>query len=208
MILSLAACNGASNNTSSVSSDTASQTSSSEISSESSASVESVPTETETESEADSSPTSAGTGAGVDLDYDFTHMNDKTYHAHINLAADDEVTEFDESEPNYVRIENEAGNYVADLTLDVEAKDAYAQFQESAEAENEIYEETAFGKYTGYYSDDDGIYGYVLLDTSDETFNVYVMFYVYPFDDVEDFLSVYESAGVQNMLNTIEFKAS
>ena len=26
-------------------------------------------------------------GAGIDLKYDFTHMNDKNYHAHINLAA-------------------------------------------------------------------------------------------------------------------------
>ena len=38
--------------------------------------------------------------AGIDLKYDFTHMNDKNYHAHINLATDDEVTEFNENEPN------------------------------------------------------------------------------------------------------------
>lgn len=150
-------------------------------------------------------------GAGVDLKFDLTHMNDKNYHAHINLAADDEVTEFDENEPEFVRIENEAKNYVVDLTLDVESKEAYAQFQESAKTENEIYKETAFGKYTGYYSDDDGIYGYILLDDSDETFNVFVLFSVYPFDEIAangDYLSIYESPQVQNILNNIEFESS
>lgn len=150
-------------------------------------------------------------GAGIDLKYDFTHMNDKKYQAHINLATDDKVTEFDENEPNFVRIENEAKNYVADLTLFIESKDAYAQSQESAKTENEIYKETAFGKYTGYYSDDDGIYGYILLDDSDETFNVFVMFYVYPFDEIaanDNYLSIYESPQVQNILNNIEFESS
>lgn len=185
MILSLAACNGANNNSNNVSGNTSSQTSDQE--------------------------TDVSTGAGVDLKYDFTHMNDKTYHTYINLAADDEVTEFDEDEPNFVRIENEAKNYVADLTLDVESKDAYTQFQESAKTENEIYEETAFGKYTGYYSDDDGIYGYILLDDSDETFNVFVKFYVYPFDEStanDNYLSIYESPQVQNILNSIKFESS
>lgn len=150
-------------------------------------------------------------GAGVDLKFDLTHMNGMKYQAHINIAADDEVTEFDENEPDFVRIENEAKNYVVDLTLDVESKDAYAQFQESAKTENEIYKETTFGKYTGYYSDDDGIYGYILLDDSDETFNVYVLFSVYPFDEAAangDYLSIYESPQVQNILNNIEFESS
>ena len=150
-------------------------------------------------------------GAGVDLKYDFTHVNDKKYQAHINLSADDKVTEFDENEPDFVRIENEAKNYVADLTLFIESKDAYAQSQESAKTENEIYKETAFGKYTGYYSDDDGIYGCILLDDSDETFNVFVLFSVYPFDETAangDYLSIYESPQVLNILNNIEFKSS
>ena len=185
MLLSLAACNGANNNNNNVFGDTAGQT--------------------------DGQKTDVSTGAGVDLKYDFTHMNDKNYQAHINLATDDEVTEFDENEPNFVRIENEAKNYVADLTLFIESKDAYAQSQESAKTENEIYKETAFGKYTGYYSDDDGIYGYILLDDSDETFNVFVMFYVYPFDEIAangNYLSIYESPQVQNILNNIEFESS
>lgn len=150
-------------------------------------------------------------GAGIDLKCDFTHMNDKKYQAHINLSTDDKVTEFDENEPDFVRIENEAKNYVADLTLSTESKDAYAQFQESAKTENEIYQETTFGKYTGYYSDDDGIYGYILLDDSDEIFNVYVLFSVYPFDENAangDYLSIYESPQVQNILNNIEFESS
>lgn len=150
-------------------------------------------------------------GAGIDLKYDFTHMNDKNYQAHIRLATDDEVAEFDKNEPNFVRIENKAKNYVADLTLESESKDAYAQFQESAKTENEIYKETAFGKYTGYYSDDDGIYGYILLDDSDETFNIFMRFYVYPFDESaanDNYLAIYESPQVQNILNNIEFKSS
>lgn len=150
-------------------------------------------------------------GAGVDLKYDFTHVNDKNYQAHINLAMDDKVTEFDENEPNFVRIENEAKNYVADLTLYIESKDAYAQSQESAKTENEIYQETTFGKYTGYYSDNDDIYGCILLDDSDETFNVFVLFSVYPFDEIAangNYLSIYESPQVQNILNNIEFESS
>ena len=150
-------------------------------------------------------------GAGIDLKYDFTHMNDKNYQAHIRLATDDKVAEFDKNEPNFVRIENEAKNYVADLTLESASKDAYAQFQESAKTENGIYKETAFGRYTGYYSDDDGIYGYILLDDSDETFNVFVIFSVYPFDEIAangDYLSIYESPQVQNILNNIEFESS
>ena len=180
MLLSLAACKGANNNN--VSDDTAGQTNVQKID-----------------------------GVGVDLKYDFTHMNDKKYQAHINLATDDEVTEFDENEPNFVRIKNEAKNHVVDLTLHIESKDAYAYAQESAKTENEIYKETAFGKYTGYYSDDDGIYGYILLDDSDETFNVFVLFYVYPFDEIaanDNYLSIYESPQVQNILNNIEFESS
>ena len=185
MLLSLTACNGADNNNNNVFGDTAGQT--------------------------DGQKTDVSTGAGIDLKYDFTHMNDKNYQAHINLATDDKVTEFDENEPNFVRIENEAKNYVADLTLFIESKDAYAQSQESAKTENEIYKETTFGKYTGYYSDDDGIYGYILLDDSDEAFNVFVIFSVYPFDEIAangDYLSIYESPQVQNILNNIEFESS
>ena len=183
MLLSLAACKGANNNN--VSDDTADRTT--------------------------DRNTDVSTGAGVDLKYDFTHVNDKNYHAHISLATDDEVTEFDENEPDFVRIENEAKNYVVDLTLFIESKDAYAQSLESAKTENEIYKETAFGKYTGYYSDDDGIYGNILLDDSDETFNVFVLFYVYPFDEIAangNYLAIYESPQVQNILNSIEFESS
>ena len=104
MLLSLAACKGANNNN--VSDDTTDRT--------------------------NERNTDVSTGAGVDLKYDFTHVNDKNYHAHISLATDDEVTEFDENEPDFVRIENEAKNYVVDLTLFIESKDAYAQSLESA----------------------------------------------------------------------------
>ena len=71
--------------------------------------------------------------------------------------------------------------------------------------------ETKFGEYAGYYSEDDGIYGYILLDTTDPTFNVFVNFYVYLFDDsVEDdeIKTIYESSKIQNILNNIEFKSS
>lgn len=148
---------------------------------------------------------------GLDLTLDFTHMNDTTYSIHVNTNETDTISEFDEEEPNYVRIENAENNYVVDLTLDTESKDAYEQFKTSAKEENEIFEETKFGKYDGYYSDDDGIYGYILLDSSDETFNAFCNFCVYLLDEsVEgaDINNIYKSEQVQNILNNIEFKAS
>jgi len=146
---------------------------------------------------------------GIDLTLDFSHMNDTTYSMHIN--TNDTVTEFDEEEPNFVRLENTENNYVLDLTLDTESKDAYEQFKTSAKEENELFEETKFGKYDGYYSDDDGIYGYILLDSSDPTFNVYCDFYVYLLDDTlenSDINDIYKSEQIQNVLNNIEFKSS
>jgi len=148
---------------------------------------------------------------GVDLTLDFQHMNDKIYSMNVNTGANDTITEFDEEEPNFVRIENENDNYVLDITLDTEAKEAYEQFKTSAKEENELFEETKFGKYDGYYSDDDGIYGYILLDSSDSTFNVYCNFYVYLLDDTlenNDINNIYKSEQIQNILNNIEFKAS
>lgn len=146
-------------------------------------------------------------GEDINLKLDFEHVNNKTYEVSFNINEDDVVTEFDEEEPNFVRIENEAENYVLDITLDAEARDAYEQFKTSAK-ENELYEETKFGKYEGYYSEDDGIYGYVLLDTTDETFNIFVNFYVYLFDESaenNDIKSIYNSPKIQDILNNIEF---
>jgi len=145
--------------------------------------------------------------AGIDLKLNFEHVNNKTYNAHVNTTTDDKVTEFDVEEPNFARIENEKDNYVLDITLDAESKDAYEQFKTSAK-ENDLYEETKFGKYDGYYSDDDGIYGYVLLDTTDPTFNIFLNFYVYLFDESaenNDIKAIYESSKIQNILNNIEF---
>lgn len=150
--------------------------------------------------------------SGVNLKLDFKHMNDKVYNAHINKNADDEVTEFDEDEPNFVRIENEKENYVIDLTLDTEAKEAYEQFETSAKEENELYVKTDLGKFKGYYSkDNDDIYGYILLDESDSTFNVFVMFDVYLYDDESDnndIEKIFNSSNIQNIINKIEFKTS
>ena len=152
---------------------------------------------------------SNSTSSGVDLTLDFEYINDKTYYAHINTTTGDKVTEYDEEEPNFVRIENEKDNYILDINLDTESKESYEQFKTSAKEENEIYEETKFGKYDGYYSDDDGIYGYILLDTTDPTFNVFINFYVYLLDedsDKNDIQSIFESSKIQNMLNNIEYK--
>lgn len=147
----------------------------------------------------------------LDLKLDFKHMNSKVYNTHINLAADDKVTELDEEEPNSARIENEKNNYVVDITLDTESKEAYDEFQTSAK-ESDGYKEVSFGKYSGYYAEDNGdIFGYILLDESDETFNVFVNFVVYAYDDsVEDFdiQTIYNSSNIQNILNKIEFKTS
>ena len=153
-----------------------------------------------------------GNNKGVNLKLDFSHMNEQTYEVNLATAKEDKVTEFDEEEPNFVRIENENKNYVLDITLDTESKEAYEQFKTTAKEENELYEETKFGKYEGYYSDDDGIYGYVLLDTSDPTFNVFVNFNVYLLDESSeentDIKTIYESSNVQNILNNIKFKSS
>lgn len=146
---------------------------------------------------------------GVDLTLDFTHMNNTTYSIHIN--TNDTVSEFDEEEPNFVRLENIENNYVLDITLDTEAKEAYDGFQTSAK-ESEEYNEVSFGKYNGYYADDNGdIYGYILLDESDETFNVFANFVLYLNDETiedSDINNIYKLEQIQNSLNTIEFKAS
>lgn len=148
---------------------------------------------------------------GLDLKLDLQHMNSKIYNAHINLTADDKVTELDEEEPNSARIENEKDNYVIDIRLDAEAKEAYNGFQTSAK-ECEGYKEVSFGKYSGYYAEDDGdIFGYILLDKSDETFNVFVNFVVYAYDDSAegfDVQATYNSSNIQNILNKVEFKTS
>lgn len=150
-------------------------------------------------------------GKGVDLKLDFEHMNNKIYNAHVNLTEDDKIGESDDEEPNFVRIENEKENYVLDLTLDTEAKEGYEQFKTSAKEDNEIFEEVKFGKYEGYYSDDNGdIYGYILLDDSDSTFDVFVMFSLYLYDENSediDVQNIYNSSKIQNILNNIEFKS-
>lgn len=147
----------------------------------------------------------------VALELDFRHVNDKTYHAQVNISSDDKVTESDEEEPNFERIENETDNYVLDITLDTEAKEAYEQFKTSAKNENELYEEVKFGKYEGYYSEDDGIYGYILLDSSDSTFNVFINFNVYLFDDSsdsKDIQTIFHSSKIQDILNNVKFESS
>lgn len=150
-------------------------------------------------------------GAGVDLKCDYTHMNGKVYTAHMGLGGNDKVTEFDKDEPNFARIENADANYVLDVTLDTEAKEAYEQFQTSAK-ESDMYKEVTFGKFKGYYADDGGdIYGYVLLDESDETFNVFVNFVLYLNDEASeknDVKAIFDSSDIQDILKGIEFKAS
>lgn len=129
----------------------------------------------------------------------------------MSIGNDDEVTEFDESEPNFVRIENAADNFVLDIHYLVESKEEYAESQTAAKEENKLYEETTFGKYNGYYSDDNGdIYGYILLDESDSTFNVFVMFLLYLNDEMSDnndIQMIFESSKIQSILNNIEFES-
>ena len=153
---------------------------------------------------------SSSKSGGFDLELDFKYMNDKVYKVHMNKNSNDEITEYDEDEPNYARIENEKENYVLDLTLDTEAKDAYEQFETSAKEDCDEYHKTKFGKYEGYYAlDGEDIFGYVLLDESDETFNVFVMFDLYLYDeDDSDIQKIYGSKNIENILNNIEFKVS
>jgi hypothetical protein len=153
---------------------------------------------------------SSKSSKGIDLELDFKHMNKKVYNAHINLSNDDKVIE--QGDTNSTRIENKNKNYILDITLDTESKDAYKQFKTSAKENNELFKEVKFGKYKGYYSDDNGdLYGYVLLDDSDPTFNVFVMFSLYLNDESSkdsDVKTIYKSSEVQNILNNIEFKTS
>lgn len=148
---------------------------------------------------------------GLDLTNDFKHMNGNVYSVHLNLNKNDEITEFDKEEPNYARIENKENNYVADITLDTESKEAYDGYQTSAK-DCEGYKEVDFGKYKGFYAkDNDDIFGYILLDESDETFNVFVNFVVYAFDENAegtDSETLYNSSNIQNILNSINFKVS
>ena len=147
---------------------------------------------------------------GIDLKLDFQHVNQKVYNARINLTENDKRTELEE-EPKFARIENEKNNYVLDITLDSEAKEAYGEFQASAK-ECEEYKEVNFGKYKGYYAKDgEDIFGYILLDESDDTFNIFINFVVYAYDDSSENSNVegiYNSSNIQNILNNIEFKVS
>ena len=151
------------------------------------------------------------TGAKVDLKFNFEHMNGKVYNTLFNISRDDRVVEFDEVEPNYVRIENEKENYGIELTLDTEAKEAYKQFQTTAKENSELYEEVKFAKFNGYFSKtDDEIYGYILLDESDSTFNAFVMFNIYLVDENSennDIQTIYKSSNIQNILKSVTFKS-
>ena len=148
--------------------------------------------------------------SGFDLRFDYVYGN-TTHYAHFNTNEDDKITEFNEEEPNVVRIENENENYVVDLELSEDAKSAYEGFQSSAK-ENDIYVETKFGKYNGYYSNDGGdYYGYILLDTSDSNAYKYFNFVIYLLDDSSDkndIEAIYKSSKIQNILNNIEYKVT
>ena len=149
--------------------------------------------------------------SGVNLKYDFS-QDKASYQANFNTTSDDKIAEFDEEEPNFVIIENEKEKYVLELTLDADSEVTYEQLKTSAEDENEIFVETKFGKYDGYYSDsDEGIYGYILLDSTSSDFYKYVMFDIYLLDedsDKGDIETIFKSSKIQNMLNNVQFKTS
>ena len=149
-------------------------------------------------------------GSSIDLEFDFLNHK-KTYITNIKLNKGDEVTEHDEDELDFARIENSEKNYVIDLTLSEDAEPAYEQFKSSAE-ENEVFEEVKFGKYDGYYSKDgDDMYGYLLLDNNDSDAYIYLMFDVYLYDeDIEnnDIQEIYSSSNIQDILNSVELKTT
>ncbi len=149
-------------------------------------------------------------GSSIDLEFDFLNHK-KTYITNIKLNKGDEVTEHDEDELDFARIENSEKNYVIDLTLSEDAEQAYEQFKSSAE-ENEVFEEVKFGKYDGYYSKDgDDMYGYLLLDNNDSDAYIYLMFDVYLYDeDIEnnDIQEIYSSSNIQDILNSVELKTT
>ena len=135
-----------------------------------------------------------------------------SYQAKFKLSGNDEVTEYDEEDPESARIENEKENYVLDLYIDGEYASAYAEDKESAKEGNEKYAETKFGSYEGYTIDNDGdIQGIILLDSKDEYRNIYITFDLYLFDESAektDIDAIYKSETVQNILNKIEYKSA
>ena len=121
------------------------------------------------------------------------------------------VTEFDEEEPNTVRIESGEGNYAIDVTLDENAKGAMEQFKNTAQT-REKYTESKFGKYNGYtYFANEDMVAEIILDSSDETANIYLLVDIYLDDDTNDekndLEAILKSANVQKLLNSISFKA-
>lgn len=149
---------------------------------------------------------------GVTLKLDMAHFNKKVYTSSIKLSKDQKVDEFDEDEPNFVRILNEEGNYVIDITLDENPSDAMEGFKETASEQDE-YTETKFGKYEGYtYLTDEDMVAEIILDDSDENANVYLLVSVYldNEDDEEknDIKEIFNSSEVQNLLKSISFKSA
>ena len=150
---------------------------------------------------------------GVTLELDMAHFNEKVYTSHFDLSGDIKVAEFDEDEPETVRLENEKEKYVIDITLDEDAKEAVEQFNDTAKT-CENYTDTKFGKYEGYsYLDNEDMVATIILDKSDENANVYVLVSIYFDTDSDDeetgnIEQVYKSSSVQNLLNSISYKSA
>ena len=146
------------------------------------------------------------TKGGVNLKFDFTHQNKTIYNAHFDLASVFSIYDFSEDSPETVTIENKNENYLIDLTLDIEAKEAIEQQRNSAK-EKENYTETKFGKYDGFYCKANGEFvAHIMLDTKDDLANAYILVGMYDESDEEkDILDVFKSSNVQKLLNNISF---
>lgn len=131
----------------------------------------------------------------------------KEYTVSYKTGAGDEVT-VDSEYPDMASIDNAEKNYTVDLTFYIDYKDAYESGKASAKDEVDGYSEVKIGKYDAFVgnSGPGEFFGNILLDTSDDIYKT-ILFTVTTDGDPEevDIQSVYNSEGVQSILNSINF---
>lgn len=131
----------------------------------------------------------------------------KEYTVSYKTGAGDKVT-VDSESPDMVSIENAEKNYIVDLTLYIDFKDAYESGKTSAKDEVDGYSEVKIGKYDAFVGNGGPgeFFGNILLDTSDDIYKT-ILFTVTTDGDPEevDIQEVYNSEGVQNIINSINF---
>lgn len=147
------------------------------------------------------------TGCSKDENVLKSEYSGKEYQVSYKIGAGDEITD-DYEDPDMVSIKNTEKNYTVDLTFYIDYKDAYESSKASAKDEVDGYAETKIGKYDAYTGNGGPgeFFGNILLDTSDDIYKT-ILFTVTTDGDPEevDIQEVYNSEGVQNIINSINF---